>query len=255
MHRRLPRLAALAAGLLLLCALSATTAAADTTATDLTATTATDLTPTTDTTATAATEPATVTVTTAVTQVTVTHTQPTASVTGSVSVSAEVTTTSGGGSSSSSSWIWYAAGVALLLAVAGGLMAWQRSRSKGSREWLQRAAALGHEGLLVLDLARADADPTGAAPNRATLARRLDGLQEQAQSLQRDAPDDAARQELAHVGMSIDALSTALATDQALRTGPPAPGAEQLGYSSAQISQRVNDLEPRLRTLAAAGEQ
>jgi hypothetical protein len=249
MQRRLPSLAALAAGLLVLCALSAT-AAADTTATDLTATTATDLTATT---ATTPTGPATVTVTTAVTQVTVT--QPTASVTGSVSVSAEVTTTTGGGTSSSSSWVWYAAGVALLLAVAAGLMAWQRSRSKGSREWMQRAAALGHEGLLVLDLARADADPTGAAPNRATLARRLDGLQEQAQSLQQDAPDDAARQELAHVGMSIDALATALATDQALRTGPPAPGAEQLGYSSAQISQRVNDLEPRLRTLAAAGEQ
>ncbi len=136
-------------------------------------------------------------------------------------------------SSSTSDWAWMALGIALLAALAIGLLIWRRHRS-GLASWSAQLADLGRRSLLALD----DVLLRGSVVTGAVQA-----LAAEAQSLEARAPDEPSKASAALVRARLDDLAATLEADRNMRLNSPSPSEEQLSYSSSLIQQQVEQLQ------------
>lgn len=94
--------------------------------------------------------------------------------------------------------------------------------------------------------------PAAAAAMWADLERLSSHLHVRLQTLQRKPPDASSGDAVSIADRSVQALRSAIESDRSLRLGPPAPTAEQLGYSAAVIRERATELDQALDELVAA---
>jgi hypothetical protein len=116
--------------------------------------------------------------------------------------------------------------------VIGGIVAWAlwaRARGQRAGAWRTRARDPFSEGVVLHNRLHADLDAPQVADDRidASMAE-VDRISEQLNALTVDAPDDATRQALAGLLMSIGAVRTALegirrAPDQSTRDAAMEP--------------------------------
>lgn len=112
--------------------------------------------------------------------------------------------------SSSTAWIW----IVLAVVVVGGIVAWALwARARGQRvaAWRSRARDPFSEGVVLHDRLRAELSAPQMADDRLEEAmNEVDRIAQQLNALTVDAPDDATRQALAGLLMSVGAVRSAL---------------------------------------------
>jgi hypothetical protein len=86
-------------------------------------------------------------------------------------------------------------------------------------------------------------EPAAAARTWSEVEMRGGRLHTRLQGLAQKPPDEAAGAVANRMDQSLQSLRSALDADRALRLGPPPPTAEQIGYSSAVVRQRLADFE------------
>ncbi len=128
-------------------------------------------------------------------------------------------------------------------------------RRDAERWWAQvsQAAAEGRSvlGLATHGLATLD-QPALAAHTWSDLEAQGARLHQRLQGLARDPADEWGGTAVTRADQALQGLRSAVEADRALRLGPPAPTAEQLGYAEAVVRQRAADFEQELSNLDAA---
>ncbi len=104
-------------------------------------------------------------------------------------------------------------------------------------------AGVVSQGLAALD------QPVLAARTWSDLDSRGARLHGRLGVLAERAPDERSGAVVTGMDRDLQALRSAVEADRALRVGPPAPTAEQLGYSAAVVRQRLADLQQSLGQL------
>jgi hypothetical protein len=161
---------------------------------------------------------------------TVTETATTAPTT--TAVAAEPTS-----SSDDTRWEWILVGLALLVGLVVGVVAW-RARRNAVTSWSNRMSDLSRRSLVALDDVLAEGS---------VVTGRIQALAADARALERHAPDERSGAASAQVRARLDELADTLAADRAVRLASPPPSPEQLSYSTALIRQQVEQLQGVLR--------
>jgi hypothetical protein len=120
-------------------------------------------------------------------------------------------------------------------------------RRRGREQWETNARGAAAEasslvGVVTQGLTSLD-EPAAAARTWSAVETRGARLHDRLRGLAQRPPDEQDGAVVNRMDQSLQSLRSALDADRSLRVGPPPPTAEQLGYSTAVVRQRLADFE------------